>query len=192
VPRIYVGIAFLGVSGAALLICLTELLSFRGYHSFAVPDNAFRCLMAAELLFLVFIWPQFAFGRGPGSDVLLLAVLSLPLVVAAVAVADTPVPAVLRGHALLVCVAIAVAECVRRDSSRARWYYLVAACACGVLPLMRYMVYDLLDVKLAWLVHCSPFEAMDRAVIAGGQWPLPTMIALAALAAGLHWKKPEV
>ena len=190
VARPWAGIAFLGVSGAALLVCLTELLSVRANtRSFAGPDNAFRCLMAAELFFFVFIWPQFAFGRGPGRDVLLLAVLSLPLLLTAVAVADAPVLAVLRGHALLVCVAAAVAECARRDSSWARWYYLVAACACAVMPLMRYMVYDLLDVKLAWLVHCSPFEAMDRAVIAGAQWPLPTMIALAALTAALHWKK---
>lgn len=179
---------FLFALGGTLGLCLTEALSRPDYHSFVNIDNAFRCLAGAELFFFVFLWPQFAFGRAASRlwlEVVLLWGLSVPLVLTAASVADAGWGSLARSQALLACAVLVVIAFARLGVERARWYYLGATLLCGALPLMWYLVYDVLDVKLSWLAYASPFWAMDLAAVPGGAWPLPTMIGLAGLSAAL-------
>ena len=184
---------FLAVSGGAVLLCLAEAFSVRGYRGFPSPVTAFRCLMAAELFFVLFLWPGWLFGQGEASrgwaGPALCAIVSLPVLVAAVAAADVPIGTVARGYALLMCAAMAVAG-VAHGRVAPRWYYLCATGLCGGLPLAWFVARDVLAADLAWIAALCPFWAMDNAAEIGGAWPLPAMIGLAAVAAALWWLKP--
>jgi len=189
----WTAIVFLLITATTVAVCLTDAFSQPDYASFAQPANSFRCLVGAELFFLLFIWPLFVFGKqDPGRhfvQTLFLGVLSLPLLAATVAVADASAWQVVRTHALLGCVVLAVVAFARVDL--ARWYYLGATALAGGVPLAAYFIYDVLDAKIPWLSALSPFWAMDRAAVLDGPWPLPMMILLSAVAAAVWLVKPS-
>ena len=189
------GILFLIATAVPLALSLLNVFSPDGYVSFVRPPNAFRCLVGAQLFFFLLIWPLFVFGRGGAArqfaSAALLGILSLPLILVAAAVTDVPVGAVARTQALLGCVVLCVIAFGRVGRGLERWYYLGAMLLSGTIPLAWYLVYDVVNVKLSWLAHVSPFWAMDEAAVPGGAWPLPMMILMACVAAALWFLKAQ-
>ena len=186
---------FLAVCAAAVVACVWGVASVKSYRSFLEIENTYRFLMAAELFFIMFLWPLVGARRGAVSVPILamLVVISVPLVLIAAWVSNVPAYTIVLTHLLLLAVAAAcVGVCKmigRRGESYWRHYYLWAAALAGGLPLVQFLMLDLTGKGLRWLSCISPFWAMELAQQPGLEgsrlfWALPVLIfaAIAAVA----------
>ncbi|HUW35090.1 MAG TPA: hypothetical protein VM223_26060 [Planctomycetota bacterium] len=171
-------IVFLAVCAAAVAACLTGAFSSEGYRAFPEIENTYRLLMAAELFFLLFLWPLYCGTPGAVSAPALgtLLVVSVPLVLIAARVSNVPAYMVARTHLLLLTVAAASAaacKLILRVGPRSRrWYYPLAAGLAGGLPLVQFVLLDISGGAGArWLSCASPFWAMELALLPPGEVP---------------------
>jgi len=166
---VLISIIFLGVNAVAIALCVAGALSTERYRSFPDLADTYRCLMASELAFVLFLWPVLGGKRSMLNVPVLavLAVISAPLVLIAASVANTGADAVLRSHLLLFSIAAAVIatwQLLRASrAAAARWYFLVVAALSGGLPLLQFLTLDLAGAQLRWLAVISPFWAMELA-----------------------------
>jgi len=190
------GIAFLAVCAAAVAACVAGVFSSENYRAFTEIENTYRGLIAAELFFVIFVWPLFSRRAGAtGAPALaMLLVLSVPLVLIAVSVSNVSAAQVLRTQSLLFAVgAAAVAACklMRRAGEQpGRFYYLAAAALAGALPLAQFVLLDVAGRGLQWLSCFSPFWAMELAMrsepeVPRAYWPL-SLCFFAAVTIGLE------
>jgi len=162
-------IAFLAVNAAAVAVCVAGALSVEGYRSFAEIENTYRCLMAGELFFIIFLWPLLGARYGAVSvpALALLIVISIPLVLVASWAANAPAYILLLTHLLLLSVSAAVVSVCRligrKGVSYWRYYYLAAAAMSGGVPLVHFLLLDLTGKGLRWLSCVAPFWAMELA-----------------------------
>ena len=160
---------FLAVCASAVAACVGGVASSEGYSSFVEIENTYRLLMAAELFFVMFLWPLSGAKRGAMSVPVLSALLvtSAPLVLIAAWVSNVPGYTIVLTHLLLLAVAAAcVGTCkliARRGERYWRHYYLWAAVLAGGLPLMQFLMLDLAGKGLRWLSCIAPFWAMELA-----------------------------
>jgi len=189
-------IVFLAVCAAAVAACLTGVFSSEGYRAFPEIENTYRLLMAAELFFLVFLWPLYCGTPGAVSAPALgtLLVVSVPLVLIAARVSNVPVYMVARTHLLLLAIAAASAagcKLMLRIGPRARrWYYPIAAGLAGGLPMVQFVLLDMTGGGARWMSCASPFWAMELAILPPGEvprayWP-GALLVFAAMAAVLR------
>jgi len=193
---VVVCVVFLAINAAVVALCVSGALSSRSYRSFAEIENTYRCLMAGELFFIIFLWPLVGAQRGAISVPALAALLvvSAPLVIAAAWVANVPVYAILLTHLLLLSVAAAcVSTCrliIRKGGRHWRHYYLGAAALAGGVPLAQFLLLDLTGAGLRWLSCVAPFWAMELAQQTGPDasrllWTL-SVVFFAAVAAAAN------
>lgn len=165
---VVISIIFVGVNAVAIALCVAGALSTERYRSFPDLTDTYRCLMASELAFVMFLWPLLG-GKRSTLNVPVLAVLAMisaPLVVIAATVSNTGADAVLRSHLLLFSIAAAVIaswQLLQARAAGARWYFLAAAALSGGLPLLQFLTLDLAGARLRWLAVVSPFWAMELA-----------------------------
>jgi len=158
---------FLAVSGLTVAACVSDVFSSPDYRSLLSISQTYRCLMAAEVFFVVFLWPAAGAGRGALSVPVLaaLVVISAPLVAVAAYVSNTPAYTIALTHLLLLAIATASvsgAALAERTPSRPwRWYYLAAVFTAGAIPLAHFLMLNLTGVQLPWLGCISPFWAME-------------------------------
>ena len=194
-PRgvVTVCVAFVAVNAAAVAVCVAGALSVGDYRAFTEIENTYRCLMAAELFFVIFLWPLLGARHGAVTVPVLAALMavSIPLVIIAAQVSNVPVYAVVLTHLLLLAVAAAcVSACKltgRKGERHWRYYYLGAAAIAGGLPLLQFLLLDLLGGGLRWLSCISPFWAMELAQQAGAPralWAVAALVFAAIAVAG--------
>jgi len=159
--------AFLMVAGAAVAVCVSDAFSTRHYRPFPQIGNTYRCLMAAELFFVIFLWPMAGARRGAVNVPALagLVVVSAPLVAVAAYVSNVQAYSIALTHLLLLAVAAAsISGCslAGRAGGRAwRWYYFAAVFLSGGIPLLHFLTINLTGVRLPWVSCISPFWAME-------------------------------
>ena len=189
------GIVFLAVNAVAIAVCVAGAFSSESYSAFTEIENTYRCLMAAELFFVLFLWPLYC--RKPGAAsvpaVGALLVISAPLVLVAAYVSNVPAFMVARSQLVLLAVASAVMAAWRligREGGTAwRWYYPAVATVAGGLPLVQFVIQDVAGGGADWLSCASPFWAMELALrspdtVPRLYWPA-TLLFFAAIAAVL-------
>jgi len=194
VPRsaVSAAIAFLVVDAVAVAACLSGLFTSSSYRPFVEIENTYRCLMAAELFFVAFLWPLWGRSGAVSVPVLgLLLAVSVPLVVISAYVADVTGAVLVRTHLLLIAVSAAAVAATRligrTRPEHIQYYYAIAAVLCGGLPLLQFLLLDLTGKGAPWLSFFSPFWAMelaqrDTADAARTYWA-PTVLVFAGLAA---------
>ena len=189
------GIVFLAVNAAAIAVCVAGAFSSEGYRAFTEIENTYRCLMAGELFFVLFLWPLYCRRPGAASVPALgvLLVVSVPLVLVAAYVSNVPGFMVARTQLLLLAAAgacMAACRLIGRAGGTAwRWYYPVAAALAGGLPMVQFIMQDVAGGGAGWLSCASPFWAMELALrppdsVPRFYWPA-TLLFFAILAAAL-------
>jgi len=189
-------ILFLAVCAAAVAACLTGIFSSQEYRAFPEIENTYRLLMAAEVFFLVFLWPLYCGTPGAVSAPALgtLLAVSVPLVLIAARVSNVPLYMVARTHLLLLAIAAAsAAGCkliLRIGPHARRWYYPIAAGLAGGLPMVQFIMLDMTGGGARWLSCASPLWAMELALLPPGDvprayWP-GALLLFAAMAAVLR------
>lgn len=155
---------------AVVSLCLRRDLSGAGSVLILGVQNAFLCLMAAELAFVLFVWPlchrtePMAPVSGLLYELCLLLLLSAPIVILARRISDTPVLAAVAAHVLLLFVAAPVLSLHALGKALGRrWlhhYYFAALLLSGLPPLLYYLRLELQDTPSPRFAVLSPFWAM--------------------------------
>ncbi|MBI2931970.1 MAG: hypothetical protein HYY16_09985 [Planctomycetes bacterium] len=212
IPRaIVLYLLWLGFISAALLCATGNVLPFG--LGFISPEDAFTCLIEAELFFVLVIWPFFIPGllvrkvsipSGVSGhahllvlQVCVLFVVALPVAFLCQNLADVGARVFFSGHLLVATAACFVAALfgvgAERKNRVAPWYFLGFFVASAFVPFVHYVAVEFAGQSLRFLAAVSPF--WGAAELDGGA-PLvgSTLFALAALglfAAAPFWGRPS-
>ncbi len=178
---------------ALLVLVLPILLAFVLPHLPAAVGGYIPALplplleIEAALVFALFALPAF---RTPGAEEagpaltglvrgVVVAVLAVPFVFAARAVAPASVGAVLAGCALVAATGAGSAAAAAAFGARG----IAAALSAAALPGLLGFFGAELDLPLGWLGALCPFTAAGTAVHGGASWTLGLLPGIALLAA---------
>jgi len=173
------------------------LLSVEGLRSAVEIESAYVALVAAQVFFLVLLWPRFERRAvtGPPLESLAgaaarlagLVLLSVPLIFVALRTSEAGPATVLRSQALIVFIGIIAGAAVRLPGA-AVWYYPAAFLVSAVVPLVAYLLLEEGGLSTRWAESISPFWAAGAAA-AGARRVAPLIVfagvAVAALGVAL-------
>ncbi len=181
VPRaIGLYLVWLSFISGALLLALGDVLPF--HLAFITPENAFTCLIEAELFFVLVLWPFFIprlllpriempkIPTGVGGEghllvlqICVLFVVAMPAGFLCQNLANVGPREFAMGHLLVATAACFVAALWWVGSERgvrpAPWYFLGFFVASALLPFAHYLALEFAGASLGFLSAVSPFWA---------------------------------
>jgi len=181
---------WLALCAAAISVAMLGVLSVERERSAVDIENSYAALVVGQTFFLVFLWPLFERRalNGPATHQIAgsltrlagLLILSVPFILLALRVSETPAAWVIRSQALLLFIGVAAAAAVRLPGAVA-WYYPAAFVLSALVPLAAYLLREEGRVPTAWAAAVSPFRASGGA--AAGLEAAAPFIVFGALAA---------